>query len=54
LKKVKEIQQLCTGVLEYGEHIIVKIDTKISQKGRFRLETNLQNIKEYQQQFNLQ
>jgi hypothetical protein len=40
LRKVKEIKELCTGVLEYPEHIILQIDIEISQKGRFRMETN--------------
>ncbi|MEJ2690977.1 MAG: hypothetical protein P8130_13750 [Deltaproteobacteria bacterium] len=40
MRKVKEIKELCTGVLEYVEHIILPIDAKNSQKGRFRMETS--------------
>ncbi|MEJ2689584.1 MAG: hypothetical protein P8130_06455 [Deltaproteobacteria bacterium] len=35
MSKVKEIKELCTGVLKYVEHIILPIDVEISQKGRF-------------------
>jgi MerR family copper efflux transcriptional regulator len=41
LRKVKKIKELCTGVLEYVEHIILQIDVEISQKGRFRMETSV-------------
>ena len=34
IKKIKKIKELCTGVLEYVEHIILPIDAEISQKGR--------------------
>jgi hypothetical protein len=30
LRKVKEIKELCTGELEYVEHIILQIDIEIS------------------------
>jgi hypothetical protein len=35
LRKVKEIKELCTGVLEYVEHIILQSDVEIFQKGHF-------------------
>ncbi|MEJ2689062.1 MAG: hypothetical protein P8130_03775 [Deltaproteobacteria bacterium] len=40
MRKVKKNKELCTGVLKYVEHIILPIDAKISQKGRFRMETS--------------
>ncbi|MEJ2689989.1 MAG: hypothetical protein P8130_08570 [Deltaproteobacteria bacterium] len=40
MRKVKEIKELCTGVLKYVEHIILQIDVEISQKGCFRMETS--------------
>ncbi|MEJ2688767.1 MAG: hypothetical protein P8130_02215 [Deltaproteobacteria bacterium] len=40
MRKVKKIKELCTGVFEYVEHIILPIDVEISRKGRFhRMET---------------
>jgi len=45
LRKVKEIKELCGGVLEYVEHIILQIDAEISQKGHFRMETRLIRMK---------
>ncbi|MEJ2689288.1 MAG: hypothetical protein P8130_04935 [Deltaproteobacteria bacterium] len=45
MRKVKEIKELCTGVLKCVEHIILQIDAEISQKGRFRMETSLKNQK---------
>ncbi len=29
LKKIKEIKKVCAGVLEYVEHILLRIDTEI-------------------------
>ena len=40
MRKVKKIKELCTGVLKYVEHIILPFDGEISQKGRFRMDTN--------------
>ncbi len=28
-EKIKEIKEVCRGVLEYGEHILPRIDTEI-------------------------
>ncbi|MEJ2689573.1 MAG: hypothetical protein P8130_06400 [Deltaproteobacteria bacterium] len=41
MRKVKKIKELCTGVLESVEHIILQIDIEVSQKGHFRMETIL-------------
>ncbi len=40
LRKVKEIKELCGDVLEYVAQAILQIDVEISQKERFRMETN--------------
>ncbi len=29
LKKINEIKEVCAGVLEYGEHMLLRIDTEI-------------------------
>ncbi len=41
LKKIKEIKEVCAGVLEYVEHILPRIDTEIFKKWRFRMKTSI-------------
>ncbi|MEJ2688385.1 MAG: hypothetical protein P8130_00260 [Deltaproteobacteria bacterium] len=40
MRKIKKNKELCAGVLEYVEHIILQIDAEISQNRRFRMETS--------------
>ncbi len=39
LINIKEIKEVCAGVLEYVEHILLRIDTEIFKKWRFRMKT---------------